>query len=205
MRDDTPPLRVLFDVMDTLVVDPFYRGFAGFFGMEFDELLGQLHPTTWVEFERGELSEEQARSRFFADGRAMDWEGLKAFLRREYRLVDGMEGLLAELQGASVEMHVLSNYPVWYHMIEEKLRLSRYLQWSFLSCEMGVRKPTTEIYRRAAARLGVAPERCVFIDDREANCEGARAAGMAAIHFTDATGVREELVNHGVGLSRLQS
>jgi hypothetical protein len=31
-------------------------------------------------------------------------------------------------------MHVVSNYPVWFQWIEEKLELSRYLEWTFISC-----------------------------------------------------------------------
>jgi hypothetical protein len=46
-----------------------------------------------------------------------------------------MEQLLGRLKAAGYEMHALSNYPVWHQMIEEKLRLSRFLSWTYLSCE----------------------------------------------------------------------
>ena len=52
------------------------------------------------------------------------------------------------------------------------------------SCEEGVRKPDPEIYLRTCARLGVAPEQALFVDDLPHNVEGARAVGLHAIRFT---------------------
>jgi epoxide hydrolase-like predicted phosphatase len=52
-----------------------------------------------------------------------------------------------------------------------------------VSAEEGVMKPDPAIYALTLARLGVQPGEAVFIDDAAANVEGARAVGMAAIHF----------------------
>jgi putative hydrolase of the HAD superfamily len=49
------------------------------------------------------------------------------------------------------------------------------------SSEVGMRKPNPAIYRYTAEQLGVAPERCVFLDDAPGNVAGAEAAGMHAI------------------------
>lgn len=62
---------------DTLVRDPFYEEVPKFFGMSLKELYSAKHPTAWVEFERGEISEEILVSRFFRDSRAFDSEGMK--------------------------------------------------------------------------------------------------------------------------------
>jgi putative hydrolase of the HAD superfamily len=51
------------------------------------------------------------------------------------------------------------------------------------AAEEGLRKPAPEIYLRVAERLGVAPERCVFVDDLTINCEGAAAVGMRPFRF----------------------
>ncbi|WP_374688654.1 HAD family hydrolase, partial [Promineifilum sp.] len=61
------------------------------------------------------------------------------------------------------------------------------------SAAEGVMKPQPEIYRRALARLGRAPQEAVFIDDAPANVAGARAVGMAAIHFTPGIDLEGEL------------
>jgi putative hydrolase of the HAD superfamily len=46
-------------------------------------------------------------------------------------------------------------------------------------------KPEPEIYAIACERLGVAPHEALFVDDVQANVDGARAVGMEAIRFVD--------------------
>lgn len=53
-----------------------------------------------------------------------------------------------------------------------------------LSFEVGLRKPDPAIYALAAERAGAAPERCVLVDDVEANCAGARASGWRTVLAT---------------------
>ncbi|GJP65123.1 hypothetical protein CLOP_g22034 [Closterium sp. NIES-67] len=184
---------VLFDVMDTLVRDPFYHHIPRFFNMSMAELLQQKHPTAWVEFECGRISEAQLHQHFFADSRQFDIQGLKATMQEAYEWVDGMEPMLAALNAHGIATHAFTNYPLWYHMIEDKLRLSRYLQWTFVSCHMGVRKPSPEAYKAALATLAVDPSACIFIDDRESNVAAARGVGMAGITFQSAKQLAAEL------------
>lgn len=54
-------------------------------------------------------------------------------------------------------------------------------------------KPDPEIYRQCLATLGVKPSHALFIDDKAANAEGARTAGLHAHHYTDAAGLRAVL------------
>jgi epoxide hydrolase-like predicted phosphatase len=61
------------------------------------------------------------------------------------------------------------------------------------SAEEGIRKPDPEIYHRALARLGVAPEATIFVDDVPANIDSARAVGMAGIQFLSSPQVRAEI------------
>jgi putative hydrolase of the HAD superfamily len=61
------------------------------------------------------------------------------------------------------------------------------------SSDVGVRKPDPAIYRLACDGLGVAPERAAFVDDIDANVEGARAFGLTAIQFTTTGEVLERL------------
>lgn len=189
---------LLLDVMDTLVVEPYWDALPAFFGLTFDELVEQKHPTAWIEFELGRLDEEAYLARFFRDGRPVDGPALRAHLTASYRFVDGVEPVLDALSAAGVEAHALSNYPVWYRLIEESLGLSRWLEWSFVSCHTGVRKPDDEAFLGPARRLGVPAERCLLVDDREGNVAAARRLGMGAILFTDAGSLREALAEEGV-------
>lgn len=189
---------LLFDVMDTLVHEPFYREMPAFFGMTLEELLEAKHPTAWVDFELGRLEEEAFLARFFRDGRPVDGPALRRMLREAYRWLPGMEALLARLVAAGHRPHALSNYPDWYRTIEERLGLSRYLAWSFVSCRTGVRKPDPRAFTGAAQALSVAPEACLLIDDREENCAAARRVGMSAVCFTGAGALSLELDRRGL-------
>jgi HAD superfamily hydrolase (TIGR01509 family) len=184
---------LLLDIMDTVVRDPFATEEPAFFGLTLKELQRQKDPTAWVEFELGEIDEAEYFRRFFADRRPVDGLGLKATFRRAYRWVEGMEELLQDLRARGFQIHALSNYPPWYRLIDEALNVNRYLQWSFVSCHTGVRKPTPRAYLGAAEALGVAPAECLFIDDRQLNCDAAEAVGMPAVRFTDAGALRRAL------------
>ncbi len=56
-------------------------------------------------------------------------------------------------------------------------------------------KPDPEVYLTAAARLGVAPARCVVVEDAAAGIEGARRAGMRSI------AVGPDHADHGADLA----
>ncbi len=49
------------------------------------------------------------------------------------------------------------------------------------SSVVGVRKPDPAIYLMACEHLGVAPDKCIFLDDLGINLKPARALGMATI------------------------
>ncbi|MET0413050.1 MAG: HAD-IA family hydrolase [Polyangiaceae bacterium] len=195
----TAPQLILWDVMDTLVVDPFRHVMPAFFGMTLAEMMALKHPSAWGRFEKSELSEAAFLAGFFADGRAYDSEGFKAAIRGAYRWIDGIEPVLARLHQRGVEMHTLSNYPEWYRWIEERLALSRYVRWSFVSCHTALRKPDPLAYRGALEALGREPAECLFIDDRARNCEAATALGLHALHFTgDVPALEAELERQGL-------
>jgi len=189
---------LLWDVMGTLVHDPFFEEMPEFFGLSFEELLAVKHPSAWVEFERGELSEKDFLASFFADGREFDREGFVRLVHASYRWLPGLEELLEELHGAGRRMHAFSNYPVWYKLIEERLMLSRFLDWTFVSCLTGLRKPDAAAYTQALDVLGVVGERCVFIDDRAGNCEAARDHRIHSVVFEGVDPLRAALRGAGV-------
>ncbi len=189
---------LLFDVMGTLVHDPFYEDVPKALGMSLDALIEQKHPTAWVDFEQGVIDEDKLRTRFFLDGRDYPHDAMKAAMIEAYDWLDGTEAILGELAERGHELHLLSNYPEWYRLIEDKLRLSRYADWSFVSCDMGVRKPDAEAYLRPVRQLACQPEELLFIDDRARNCEGAREVGLDAIVFESAAQLRAELRDRGL-------
>lgn len=61
------------------------------------------------------------------------------------------------------------------------------------SSDIGYGKPEPEAYEIVAERLGVRLDECVFTDDREPYCEGARGVGMQAILYTNFTQFKADL------------
>lgn len=192
---DRPAL--LLDVLGTLVHDPFYEEVPRALGMELAEIVQTKHPTAWIEFELGDLTEEEFLPSFFADRRAFDHAALLRAFDEGFRFLEGVEPLLRELNDAGTRPHLLSNYPVWYRRIEARLRLSRFADWSFVSCDTRLRKPDPEAFLRAARTLERAPGDCLFVDDVEKNVASAARVGMPAIRFTDAASLRRELLRRG--------
>ncbi len=72
--------------------------------------------------------------------------------------------------------------------------LTGYFKTVVLSSKLGIRKPNPEIYWEAARRIGVKPEKCVYVGDNPVrDVEGTRAAGygMFILFFEPATQAKE--------------
>ena len=77
------------------------------------------------------------------------------------------------------------------------------LDVAFYSCSQEVTKPDPRAFTAAAARLGVPPASCLFVDDTVENLFGAEEAGMRAIQIGDRpgwSGARIERVGDVVAL-----
>ena len=68
------------------------------------------------------------------------------------------------------------------------------------SSDVGMRKPSVEIFHLTAERLAVDPAGCLMLDDFEWNIRGAARAGMHTLHVTDPVAGSVELLELvGVG------
>jgi putative hydrolase of the HAD superfamily len=61
------------------------------------------------------------------------------------------------------------------------------------SARVGLVKPDPRILELGAARAGVRPERCLFVDDTAENVEAAAALGMRAVHYRRPADLEREL------------
>ncbi|KAK9087896.1 hypothetical protein Syun_030290 [Stephania yunnanensis] len=204
---------LLFDIMDTIVRDPFYHDVPEFFSddsgdgflvsslMPFKELMECKHPTAWIEFEKGLIDERELAKIFFKDCRPLDLEGLKNCMKRGYSYMGGVEALLKDLKENNYEMHAFTNYPDW-----PAVRSSIFSNANAHLCSCSdiavkqecKRKPDADAYLEVLRRLEVDPGNCIFIDDRMTNVEAAQNVGILGIQFKDAASLRRELSNMGV-------
>ncbi|CRK76099.1 Alpha-D-glucose-1-phosphate phosphatase YihX [Nereida ignava] len=109
--------------------------------------------------------------------------------------ITGTWDILYALKDARTSVHAISNWSAetWPEGCKAHPELLEVFDTIVVSGEVGVIKPSTEIYALLCHRTDIAPQRCVFIDDGLHNCIGARAAGMDAIHFTGPDALRTEL------------
>jgi HAD superfamily hydrolase (TIGR01509 family) len=199
-----PHKTVLFDVMDTLVADPFFLGFErDLFGLEggVRSLFAIKCQESFQAFEKGEIDEAAHFRTYFTDRRPVDGRAITAYLRERYAWLPGMRELCAELRAASVPLATFSNYPApWAPLVEEAVGLSELVPWAFISGEQGVRKPSAEAFARALSTVGCEAREVIFVDDSRTNTEAAAALGITAIHFTGADALRPVLLAQ-LGLS----
>lgn len=185
---------VLLDLMDTLVVDPYRAAVRAATGLELDEARPHRDPGAWPAFEVGALDEAAFFARFWGDG--VDWSvDVAAFHRARragYRWVPGAREILDGLEGR-VERHVASNYPVWIEELRARFRLDHRTEGVWSSHRLGVRKPEPAFFHRVLDGVGAEPGETLFVDDRAANCDAARAVGMRAHLFVDAADLGERL------------
>jgi putative hydrolase of the HAD superfamily len=88
---------------------------------------------------------------------------------------------------------MLSNLP--RHYIERLFEPSELLLFDVtaLASEAGIAKPDPRAYRFIAERLGVEPDRCIFVDDFERHCEAAREQGMRAVLYDSFEQTKREI------------
>ena len=114
--------------------------------------------------------------------------------------IDGTWDILHTLRGAGVPLHAITNWSAetWPQGVKAHPELGEVFGHTVVSGQVGMVKPSVEIYRLLCDRANTEPERCVFIDDGLHNCLGAKAAGMDAIHFTTPEALRPQLEARGL-------
>jgi 2-haloacid dehalogenase len=149
---------------------------------------------------------EQDRGRSFAEGVAEliaahpeeHHAAIRAFHERWPEMLTGpIEGTLAlleQLHRTGTPVYALTNWnQATFAHARERYAFLTLFRGIIVSGEERLIKPDPAIYRTLCERFGLAPEACVFVDDSMKNVEGARAAGMHAIHFTSPEELRAEL------------
>ncbi|MGN6869589.1 MAG: HAD family hydrolase [Solirubrobacteraceae bacterium] len=94
-------------------------------------------------------------------------------------------------RGAGVRTGLVSNS--WGVRRYPRDLLAELFDGVVISGEVGIRKPSPEIYRLGAESIAVAPEACVFVDDLPFNLEPAAELRMATVHHRTTEETLDEL------------
>jgi len=109
----------------------------------------------------------------------------RELLRRQVHALPGVRELLAALEQAGFRQALASSAPLKnVALILETLDIGRYFAAVVSEADVTLGKPDPQIFLLAAARLGVAPRRCLVIEDAVAGVQAATAAGMRCLAVT---------------------
>jgi HAD superfamily hydrolase (TIGR01509 family) len=113
-----------------------------------------------------------------------------AAFERELAAVDGVTDVLEKLTADGVPYCVASSGS--HERIRVGHRTTGLDRWFpdgivFSAQDVGLGKPAPDLFLHAAARMGVAPERCVVVEDSRLGVQAALAAGMDVYGFTAMT------------------
>lgn len=189
---------ILCDLGGVLVMvqsDRLIRRLAGSLGCSIEDVREAVyHPELLLPLELGRIS-----PRTYCDGLArrlgLAWTYAEFVQGWNEMLYENLEAtaLIQRLQRAST-LIALTNTNVLHleHMKTRFPALAVFHDW-VASCEVGCRKPDAQIYHLALRRVGVPPQRAVYIDDRPELVEAGRAVGLTAIRFESAPQLEREL------------
>lgn len=112
---------------------------------------------------------------------------------------DGTVAILDALHRADVPVYAITNFSAetWPLAVARFPFLGTFRD-TVVSGEERLVKPDAAIYRRLIERNGLDPASCIFIDDKPVNCDGARAVGMDAVHFTGPEALATALRDRGL-------
>jgi putative hydrolase of the HAD superfamily len=184
--------RVLVDIDNQFLVETLFKG------LETDNLqeLGRktMSDPAMVEFNTGRMGAEEFHRRMCDTYKIEpDFEIFKKQWCEIFTTMDGMQNLIKHIS-KDVTMGLLSDTdPIHWNHIKKTWPWIGEIRNPTLSYEIGVMKPNAEIYLTAARNVNTPPEQCLFIDDLQANIEGAQDVGMQGIRFETVEALAREL------------
>lgn len=159
--------------------------------------LGPIDPSTdglWQRMQRDEISERQ-----YWDIRAAEvgdlvghpsWTPLDFFqaIRGEdpdQAIRESAWQTVRAARAAGLQVGILSNELelYWGRPFMDRLGLLRDVDVLIDATHTRILKPDPQAYQMALDALGMVAARVLFVDDQSRNVEGARRAGLAAVHF----------------------
>jgi putative hydrolase of the HAD superfamily len=131
-----------------------------------------------------EASLRQKSARDFWRAVGVDPEREEKYLRR-FKLTPGLLDFLHSPPAHLAGVWCLSNdVSDWSLGLRRRFDLESYFQGFVISGDVGVRKPDAAIYRHLFQQAGAEPQQTIFVDDRRANLDAAKALGMKTVLFT---------------------
>ncbi len=114
------------------------------------------------------------------------WPNLEACARdwpKKSVPIPETNALVPRIKTAGLGVYLLSNAGVRIGEQLDHMPANEYFDGRVVSAFERIMKPDPAIYQLACMRFGIDPATALFVDDNEANCEGAELAGLQSFHF----------------------
>lgn len=195
----TPEIRgVIFDLGKVLIDVDFSDSILGLFtkgALESKQRVEHLYQhSLFREYNCGRISSkmfyEEVNRQYHLN---LDYEDFKEKWCSIFQPLPGMEELVKRL-AAHYKVGLLSDTdPLHWHYCLTQFPFLKIFTKPALSYEIGQIKPAEECYFSAAENIGLKPQQCLFIDDRQENVRGAQKTGMQALLFSSPQKLLEDL------------
>ena len=148
----------------------------------------------WQAMQRGDISERDywlTRSREVGALLGEDWRDMQTLVRRA-RGADvaaiirpEAEACIHAAKALGCKLAVLSNELDLFYGADfrERLPLLKVFDVIEDATYSGILKPDPRAYQSCLQRLGLGPERAVFVDDQARNIDGAKRCGLHTVHL----------------------
>lgn len=176
------------DIMDTLEISP--------------EVFAEPWQILTDKLGRGAIPEDEFWKQMLQMTGAQRSLPSESLLMREYQrghcLHEDVMGIISRLRKAGYTTAILSNTIASHAQFNRTHGVYDGFDAIILSHEVGLRKPSLEIFDITLAALGLAAEETVFVDDAEKNVIAAEKLGLHGILFTNAQQFEEQLQKLGL-------
>ena len=135
-------------------------------------------------FEKGHIDDEEFAADFAArlqaeTGKSVDPEGLVGRIFAGMKAEEAMMEAVVTARRQGYKTALLSNS--WGLSLYPRHLFPEMFDVVVISGEVGLRKPDTAIFELTIEKLGLAAERCVFVDDHPGHLKGALETGMTTV------------------------
>jgi epoxide hydrolase-like predicted phosphatase len=185
---------IIFDFFDVIHSDPLKRWLSKYGLTEQD---GFEEVNRLVDL--GRIKEQEFHEQLSAISGQPLMEVEEVF--QDTQLTDkSLVGLIEELH-KNYKTGLLSNASSEYlRLILKEQDLVRLFDEIVVSAEIGLAKPSADIFHYILEKMAIEPETTIFIDDNIRNIEAAKALGITGLVYSDKEKLLEELSGLGIDI-----
>ncbi|MBD3164032.1 HAD-IA family hydrolase [Candidatus Woesearchaeota archaeon] len=157
------------------------------------EKVKQAYESHFRKYEMGRLSKDKFTLMLFRDmGLKHDphfWDRRIQYKKRyeePFKLLDKLK--------KKYKVYFVSNEgKEYWHMVDERLKITKHFDGGIVSFQAGRRKPHTKIFSKLLRKYRLNADECIFIDDSAHNLPGAQKVGIRTIHYQNMKQLKADL------------